>query len=188
MPPRPTSPWSASAPHRGRGGRGRCPTDPCSGPATSACPAGIRPGREEDLRLEALVVHPGGAVAGGGDRVLDQHRDLVERLGRDRVHHDVASSFRTRVTVPIWSKDSPAGMSALSSRGSGARGPTRVIRVIAALCPDRPTPKPPAIPRARRSQRRQSAAARRAGHTGCTDACQRISGVLCPGDGAFVGG
>ncbi len=59
-------------------------------PRTSACPAAYGPGREEDLRLEALVVHPGGTVARGGDRVLDQHRDLVQRLGRDRVHHDVA--------------------------------------------------------------------------------------------------
>ena len=58
--------------------------------ATRAWPCRVRPGREEDLRLEALVVHTRGAVAGGGDRVLDQHRDLVDRLRRDRPHRDVA--------------------------------------------------------------------------------------------------
>ena len=53
-------------------------------------PSGIGPSREEDLRLEALVVHPGGTVSRGGHRVLDQHRHLVERFGGDRQHDDVA--------------------------------------------------------------------------------------------------
>jgi hypothetical protein len=52
-------------------------------------PRGIRPGGEEDLRLDALAVHSRGAVAGGGHRILDQNRDLVGRRGRDRLHHDV---------------------------------------------------------------------------------------------------
>ena len=55
-------------------------------------PSGVRAGREEDLGLEALVVHTGRAVAGGGDRILDQHRDVVDRPGRDRLHDDVASA------------------------------------------------------------------------------------------------
>ena len=108
-----------------------------------AWPAAYGAGREEDLRLEALVVHTGGAVAGGGDRILDQHRDLVDRLGRDRLHDDVAPVLQD----PRDRSDPVEGQPGRHERdlgcGSRGRGLTRVMRVDPRRATSRPRPAPP---------------------------------------------
>ena len=101
---------------------------------TRASASRVRPGVEEDLRLEALVVHPRGAVAGRGDRVLDQHRDLVERLRRDRPHHDVApvlADARHRADLG----EGQAGRQERGlGRGRGGRGRHGSVRAIPVEC------------------------------------------------------
>ena len=57
------------------------------------------------------------AVAGGGHGLLDQHRGLVRRLRRERLHDDMRC-FPALRDRPDWSKDNPAGKSAVSAEGA----------------------------------------------------------------------
>jgi len=86
----------------------------------------VRAGREEDLCLEALVVHPGRSVARGGNRVLDQHGRLVQRLGRDRPNHHVSVALPDGRDRPDPVEGEPGRHEGRLCRGSRDRRRARV--------------------------------------------------------------